>query len=64
MNQPDAKRDHYLGAALHLKAAERELVDALGIARAAQLKFIASIEKLIAAVEKVEAKFNKESGRA
>lgn len=64
MNQRNAKRQHYRKAVEHLRAAKRELVAALNVARHAELKFTASVEKAVAVVEKLEQKFDKESGEA
>lgn len=62
MNHRTKKREQYQRALTHIKAAKRELVAAVNVARPADLKFTASLEKVIGTVEGIEKKFEKESG--
>jgi hypothetical protein len=62
MSRRQSKRHHYRRVAQHLAAAKRALVEAANVARAEDLPLTGSIEKAAAQVERLEEKFNRESG--
>lgn len=62
MDHRNRKRQQYRQALTHIKTAKRELIAAVNVARPADLKYVASVEKAIGTVEGIEQKFEKEAG--
>lgn len=62
MSRRASKREQYRKALTHIKTAKRELIAAVNVARPADLKFTASLEKVIGTVEGIEQKFEREAG--